>query len=363
MACIPVRAQQQMPPPAHVTVVVTGDVMFRRPGWTTFAPVRFGTMLRQGDLLNLGAGASAIIVCDGFTTAARVAGQVANAPVPCARPTPPSSWHGNGALIPTARIDIPSSSLTPGALPTWTYDDTPAFAWLAVPGADSYEVNVHGSGVDWTWNTSETTVGEPGAMPKLKEEQGYSISITPKFHDKPLPEEKELMPLFKKDFRVVSRPSSRDVDARLAAAGKLGLPAPIATFLAGRILATSGAYDKAIAMLQAIRAQLDEPALRRELGEVYSAKGSYSDAERFLIEAMQLYEKNGDVFSGAIAHEAIASVHLRSASRIESAIIHLDAALQTYRKLGDKPDAERVQAVIASLTKLKAGMPRRPRRR
>ncbi len=349
---------QPVSPKPHVVVVVTSDVTFRRLGWTQSAPVRFGTALLADDLLTFGPGASAVIVCDGFATKATIAGPGIK-PVPCgiAASQIPIDWN-HGQLIPTAHIDVPSSSFTTS---TWlrTYENKPNFAWPAVPGADSYEVAVRGHGVDWKATTTTTTVASPSILPKLEFDQAYDVSVVPMLKKKPLPGTQNGRPLFTQRFQVVSLPRNLDITAVIGALSTLGLPQTVVTFLTGRLQALSGRYDAAIVSLLGLRGQLNEPALSRELGEVYRAKGSYGDAEKLLSDAVLLYQKNGDIIGRALAEEAIANIQVKSPGRITSAIAHLRTALQTYQTLGDKPDTERVQTSLKSLDQLNTRQPRR----
>ena len=157
----------------------------------------------------------------------------------------------------------------------------------------------------------------------------------------------------------MNRPSNSDIAAATDSLKKLALLPTVVTFLTGKLFAYFGLYDEAIVTLRGLRGQLNEPALGRELGEVYTAKGSYGDAEKELTDAMLLFRRTGDFVGQALAEEAIAAIQVKSQGGIPRAIAHLRAALRTYKTLGDAPDAERVQTSLKSLETLNTRQPRR----
>src|SRR6202165_2783834 len=51
----------------NLAVFIEGQVSVKRKGWTSYAPVVFGTSLRIGDLLHLGESSRAKVVCSDLT--------------------------------------------------------------------------------------------------------------------------------------------------------------------------------------------------------------------------------------------------------------------------------------------------------
>jgi hypothetical protein len=51
----------------NLAVSIEGQVAVKRPGWTTYAPVVFGTGLRPGDLLRIDEASTVKIVCSNLT--------------------------------------------------------------------------------------------------------------------------------------------------------------------------------------------------------------------------------------------------------------------------------------------------------
>src|SRR6266704_2540429 len=51
----------------NLAVFIEGQVSVKRKGWTSYAPVVFGTSLRRGDLLRLDDSSRAKVVCSDLT--------------------------------------------------------------------------------------------------------------------------------------------------------------------------------------------------------------------------------------------------------------------------------------------------------
>lgn len=361
------------PPPQHVVVGVDGgSVSFKRPAWRQFAPVRFGTVLQEGDLLDLALNASATIVCDGFTTSAMVGGPGIK-PVPCAPGKQKPIWWGDIPLIAVSEIDLPTrKDLQSMMVLTGTTETKPSVAWLAVPGAREYRVQITGDDLDWEATTkNNTTRGMADSFPTLKEDSTYEVSVVPVLDERlsrlsresrektdagaatALAGERARMAglslLRNQRFRVVGRIEDSVLSGAAIELGKLGLPEPVTTFLKAKLFARYGSYDVALQSLQTIAGSLSASALGRAMGDVYAAKGSMAEAERAFTEAVALYAKDGDTFNRAQTDEALGAVQSKVASKRASAIARLKAALQTYDALGDTVDAARVNALLAVL--------------
>src|SRR5215469_12189165 len=58
-----VEAQARGPESVNVVVQLEGPAKVKRPGWTGYAPIVFGTGLQSGDLVSLDQGSHAKVVC------------------------------------------------------------------------------------------------------------------------------------------------------------------------------------------------------------------------------------------------------------------------------------------------------------
>lgn len=358
-------AQQAAIPPAalallpdrsrHVAVVVQGDVTFKRAGWKEHAPLRFGTVLRLGDLLTLSADASATVVCDGFATA-KIVGGPGTKPVPCPRGKSPNHIWDTYRYLPSARIEVPVSNLTASAGAT-TFDIEPELIWPAVPSADGYVISLKGPGTAWQSTikgcSTETEAAVCSAAfeslhnrPKLQLNAMYMLAITPKSDDG-----KASGLSFARAFTVLDRPADIVVQSILSSLKNLGVGPLIVSFLSGRMLASVGSHDDAISMFNALRPQLSEPALDAELAGVYREKGSDSVAEKLLESAIEAYTKNGDVVGRALAEESLGDIQIK-ASRLVSGLAHLQNARAIYEKLGDATEVKRLDESLLMLKKI-----------
>ena len=348
-------------PAAHTVVKVTGDVSFKRQGWRNFAPVRFGTILQRGDLVRFEPNASVLVVCDGFSAAITIEGPGAK-PVPCDGGTAtPVRWR-KIPVIPTAQIDVPSklelALVSPADAPTTvltkTYEQNPTFTWLSVPGADSYEVKLTGPGVTWRDRVYGNDTWGAVDPPKLTAGQNYAISIVPFLKDQPLTNAsiKAVQTLLSQKFEVLTRPADSDVSGVVQSLARLPLPPAVATFLTAQAMARFGLFDGAISSLLEIQTQLQEPALKRELGEIYVAQSSFTQASTALSEAADLYSRDGDVLGRALAVEALANIEAKNASGLNKALGDFQTARDIYDRLGDKENVSRLDELIKAHTVL-----------
>lgn len=382
------RLGQEAPPPkpSHTVVKVTGDVTFKRQEWKQFAPARFGTVLRLGDLLKFDAGASTLVVCDGFGVAITISGP-GSKPVTCPATKAPGSMWQRTPVVPTAHIDIGSSLALAATAPDYqrihkllsaehkgapkqsewlaemyglaphvTYANNPTFAWAAVPGADSYELRLHGPNLDWKNLVYTNDTFGADEVPTLEEGLNYSIGVVPMFKNKPLKTASvtAAAKLMYRTISVMRRPEAADVLAATMALAKLGLPDVVMKFLTAQVLVRSGSFDTALASLLGIQDQLKEPALLKELGEVYIARLSFPEATTSLTNAIALYEKNGDVIGRALAEEALANIDAKDASRVPQALVRYRVALETYRQLGDQFNVLRLEQMVSDYSVLQA---------
>lgn len=343
----------------HVVVSVGGTVEFRKPDWAKFAPVRFGTVLDSGDLLRFGAGASTNIVCDGFAQIASASGPGVR-PVPCAAAPPGELKFRDVPVVDTAEITLPS--LEPhGVVILHSAEaatkDNPVIQWPAVADADAWEVRLLGEGIDLRSKVARSQFHNyalaEDMTQALHKAGSYQLILQAMKNDRALRLSSPVANLFRAALTVSAKPEVQTIDAATSQLGKLGLSIPVATFLASRFRARNGFYDLAIAALIGIRDFLPEPALNRELGEVYSASGQQAEALSCLAQAAQEYEKAGDVVGQALTLEAQAKILLKDPAQVIAAQAPLKGAAAIYQQLGAKADETRLRTVLAGLENLR----------
>jgi hypothetical protein len=355
-------AQQPAPTIQHIVVKVEGgNVTFKRPAWRQFTAARFGTVLQEGDLLNLPSTGSATIVCDGFANAVAVAGPGIK-PVPCSgssAKTKPSEWN-KVPVIPTAHIDLPIQKHLALLGMARTYETKPIVNWLSIPGADEYSIEVSGENFAWTGTTTGTSITLDRALGTSAGLDLYNVSVTPMAKHKMIQVVESTARLLRDQrFAVVSRITDNVLVTTADGLEKLGLPEPVLKFLKAKLYALFGSYDVAISSLESLQGILSEPARDRTLGEIYAAKGSLAEAEGSLARAATMYEKDSDSFGRALTDEAIAGVLLKAENKRAAAVARLTAALHTYQALGDEVDATRVKTLLDGLAPLLSQSPKR----
>src|SRR6266571_4931929 len=126
----------------NLAVFIEGQVSVKRKGWTSYAPVVFGTSLRRGDLLRLDDSSRAKVVCSDLTLHDLSPGIGG---VPC-EGAQPLLRRPDGSMINATR-SWPSDGSFPMVLSprmTKLLSPHPVLRWTPVKGTTDYQVIVRG---------------------------------------------------------------------------------------------------------------------------------------------------------------------------------------------------------------------------
>lgn len=359
-------------PLVHTVIEVTGEVSFKRPHWTRFAPARFGTTLTAGDLVRVGTGASAQVVCDGFASMVTVKGPGVQS-VQCGMVgVEPTHW-GRSVLPSMASLDLthtPGIAYDPATFtavrdyfdrkatatsrkqvieelvkatgPT-TFDSTPVITWLPVPGAEGYDVSVVGPDVEAKYFARTNDTASWAESPYLTAGKLYTIRVVPQL--KGMRMAHAAGPLLHRTISVLEPPTLTAAFSLLLE--RLNVSDFVRGFLRGQMLARSKKFDDALTTLSSALASLNEPALMREIAGIHRAREDYAQAGTSYEGALKLSVMNRDIIGEALVHEELATIDARAA-RIASARAHLTAAIRIFDSLGDKFSVARLEVLRAN---------------
>lgn len=326
----------------HLIVGVQGKLRVKRVGWREYAPARFGTGLRFGDLLAPGDGAQVTIVCSDLTVASVTGGP---SPVPC-KPAPQPALVYRGSQVNTVRGSASGTFprvLTPRM--TRVLNPWPVIRWSPVAGASIYTVAVRGSGVSWrTEVQGATEVTYPEDAPVLVEGGSYKVTVSIEGHSS----DEDTAPGL--GFSLLPGDEAAALRQEIARASALNLGGQGQRLLQANLFSARGLNAEAIDQLTALAAEIQEPAVHRALGDLYLIVNLPTEAEAAYLQALRFAEQTGDVEGRALAHRALLGVYDALGDR-SSAARHGQEAQRLYKGLGDDSAVQDLTARLADLSK------------
>jgi hypothetical protein len=323
-------------------VQIDGQVKVKRPAWTVYAPVVFGTGLHAGDLLNLGETSRAKVVCSDLTLHDVPTGIGG---VPCAA-SRVVLRREDGSLINATR-GWPSDGSFPVVLSprkTKLISDHPTLRWSPVKGAKYYTVMVRGEKLYWTTVVgSATEVVYPETAPRLEAGMDYKMIV--EGNDRSSSDE----PGLGLGFSVLSPNDKKTVLLEQMQIENMGLPAGPTQFLVAHLYADHGLYAEAIERLEIISQTFKAAAVSRLLGDLYMEIGLARRAEGDYLNSLDLSQGENDDEGKMLLHKALAYIYEQVLGNREAAAVQLNATLDLARKLGDDLTASQVGTQLAKL--------------
>jgi hypothetical protein len=314
---------------ANLAVSIEGQVAVKRPGWTNYSPVVFGTSLRSGDLLRIEAASSIKIVCSDLTLREIPVG-LGGVPCESSRPVllrpdgsmvkPTRGWSNDGSF-PVVLSPRKTKLLSP----------RPLIRWTPVPGVTSYTVIVRSADLYWASPvSSDRPVRYPFSAPQLKPGQDYKVIVaTPRGRDS------SAEPGVGLGFAVLSPEETRTVLREEKQIENLGLAEGPTKFLVAHLYASHGLRAEAIEELEAISEKFKVAAVTRLLGDLYLSIGLTRQAEASYLSTVEQAKSEKDEIGQMLAHLALARIYEQVLGNKEAATEHFDAALAMANKLGD----------------------------
>lgn len=325
----------------HLVVAVQGPLSIKRVGWRSYAPARFGTVLRFGDLLQTETTAEVTIACADLTLVTMTGGPRG---LPCKQTEPPVLTY-RGTQVNPAR-SVPGDAFPQVLTPRMTrlINPHPVVRWISLPGVITYTVSVRGSGLAWHAEVAGAAMTYPDSAPALVEGVTYKVTVSCGGRTS----DEETSPGL--GFALLGSSEAAVVRGEIAKVEALALPPAAQQFLIAHIYATHQLYAEATETMSMLATTMPEPSVARYLGDLYVAVQLPREAEVAYIRALQLADQTGDVEDQALAHKALSGVYEAVGNRA-AAISEVQQALRLYQRLGDDAAVNDLQAQANGLSK------------
>jgi hypothetical protein len=324
----------------HVIAAVQGQVDVKRKGRSKYEPVRIGTSLRRGDLLRVEASSRATVVCADLTKRDVTSG-FSGVPCPASRQT--TLKLPTGLIKPLRSYESLSFPIIVSPRRTKLLDPHPRLRWTPVAGATTYKVIVRGPNLEWMAVSSKTEIVYPENAPDLKAGNDYRLIVEANGRSS----REESIPGL--GFTVLPGGEAKEVRREAQKIREMGLPDAPTRLLIAHLYASFDLNAEAIEELEKLPKTLSEPSPVRLLGDLYLAVGLNRRAEERYLYAVDLSEKANDEEGQASAHFALGRIYQEALGNKSAANMHLTAALQSYKKLGDQQKAEDIEERLEKL--------------
>jgi hypothetical protein len=335
-------SENQNAQPVNLAVFIQGQLSVKRKGWTSYAPVVFGTNLRSGDLLRLDDSSRAKIVCSDLTLREISPGIVG---VPCEE-AQPLLRRADGSLINATR-SWPGDGPYPIVLSprrTKLLSQHPVLRWTAVEGASTYLVTVRGRDLYWSSRVqSATELKYPDNAPPLVVGVDYKLIV------QTADQSSSAEPGLGLGFSIISAKEKKIVQDEEKQIESLGLPPGPTQFLIAHLYASHDLNAEAIKRLEGISDTFKVPAVARLLGDLYLNIGLLRQAETSYLSSLNLSIEAKDEEGQMLDHLALARIYEQALGNVKSANEQLDATLAIANKLGDDYTANEVGKRLAEL--------------
>jgi hypothetical protein len=320
--------------PVNLAIFAQGQVSFKRKGWSSYAPVAFGTELQLGDLVNVPDSSRVQIVCSDLSLHEIPPGIVG---VPC-RVVQPLLRKADGSVINVTRGRVYDGSFPLILSPRKTklLSSTPKLRWAPVPGATKYTVKVRGPGVAWTRTVSETEMAYPTDETSLSAGKSYKLIV--ETGDQSSTEE----PGPYLGFSILDAKDRNNVIAEQQRIERIGLPEGPTRFLVAHLFAAKGLNAEAIQMLEDTFQKFQVAAVARLLGGLYIEVGLPRQAESRYLKSIDLAKAEKNLEVEMLDHLALAQIYVRALGNRKLSNEHLVVTLDLAKSLGDDYTASQV---------------------
>jgi hypothetical protein len=340
--------------PDHIIGKIQGTVKLKRLGWTKFVPAVVGSLLKNGDTVQLDTPTSrATIFCAGASVReVETSPKTVDCPI-----NQPVVVRFKGSKVTRLR----SGSLAPDfpviVLPRMTkiIADRPLLRWLPVQGVNNYQVTLkRGTDVVWTADVSNATeVVYPATAPALTPGSSYLLIVAAGSQHSGKERMRNL------GFSLVSPEEARMIENEAAKIRSLGLPDTTTRLLLANFYSSWGIDpDKpetdqkalnyeAINLLSGPTAD-QEPAMVRLLGDLYLTIGLNGLAQEQYRKALSLSEQQEDVEGQALAQYALGRI-FKLRLNVEEAKRRLHRAKDLFQSYGDAAGIAKVENELTTL--------------
>ncbi len=325
----------------HLVAALDGTLLLRRPGWPSFVPIGFGTLLAAGDTLTLTSG-EATILCTDLSSVVLPAGAELVLELDLCVPGGVPRIGVPDGLVKALRGRNPELPFVISPRATALRDPLPLIRWNDT-GSPPYDVLVTAEGHEWrVEDVPSTSVRYDGRRP-LAQGGVYLVVVTDSAGQTSLTEQLPGL-----GFWLLAEGPAAEVAAELAQLEAAALPPPGAAYGRFWLLAGRDLRAEAAAELEAlIAAGQGGAAAPLALGDLYRRQGLTLLAERVYRQAVALAEAADDQPMLAAAEAGLGEVLYQLGDA--SAVTSLTAARDRFERLGDAARIAELDDLLADI--------------
>jgi hypothetical protein len=332
----------------NVLIAVEGTVRLTRWAWSEPQAVGLGTVLQRGDLLEIGTGSKAAVLCDDLSLWIVPAAKPQGIQAGCPSSAEPDLMRVEGQLgrtrgVPTTIPYILSPRLTN------ILTDRPLLRWHEVTGVLTYTVHVQGRNLDWTDTVANASAVEYPGQPPLKPGVPYKLVVEAaggrSSEDEGVPNlgfyllSQEEQAAIEADIYNISQTiKSHDLPetARMLS---------LAYYYTGQESNNRLLLADAITQLESLVKEVDaEPAVFLFLASLYQSAGLVSEADVTYRRALAAAKAAGNLEVQAQSKFGLAELHQSDARPEAQADVHawVEEGIAHHEQLGDLAKAEQL---------------------
>lgn len=319
-------------------------------------------VIQTGDLIMVTRPVVGTLVCDNVRTPVTLTNTPRNRPVPCRSLPPEGVLIGrNGRKIEGTTMGNTFGADFPVALAprsTKLLNGRPLLRWTSVPGVTSYKVTVRGEEGSWSTSvaagtgsqTQEILYPQPCASgqtkdcaPALKAGESYKLIVEANGRSS---EEEDLPNL---GFTLLTAAEVQRVQGASAQLRQLPLGKQLKTKMLASLYANNGLNADAIATLEGDQSALKNPEAVRLLGSLYLTIGLTRNAEALYLSLLQPGLAEQDTLSGqAVTQQTLGEIYERLGNRSEAVKYYIRAVL-IFQSLQDADSANSLRSRLTDL--------------
>lgn len=323
---------------------IKGDVRLKRSQGNSYQKANIGDLLNPADQLQLGAGASATVMCDNLTFWTVPAGKVVLISDGCGSKQPfifrPDSLR-SPSRAPNETIPYIISPRNTALL-----TNRPRLRWNAVAGTTRYQVRVQDAGLtlDWQMETSQTQIEYPG-KPPLQTNSNYSLIVETDKGDSSAEEQGTDL-----NFTLLDAHKAESVRSQVAQLKQQKLTKEVGGLALAYLYQSYNLKAEAIELLEGLMKQGNQTAaVSQLLGDLYLQVGLSQQAKSAYLQALELAKRSEDVEGQAEAQVGLGEAYSQL-NKKDEAITIFKKAQKKYIILGDQSQVQSLQKRITEVS-------------
>lgn len=328
----------------HLLVGVEGKLSRKRPGWTEYVPLSFGSTLDRDDLLRAEHDAHGLVICADLSLVHLPTGYHGGLPCP---QTQAALMRGSSPVVGARRGNAASPSIPYVISPRHTFTSSahPVLRWHPTStGVVTYTVRIRGGDLEWETEVAANELRYPTDAPRLRPNVPYRLIVQ---DDDGRSSTEERTPL-DLSFALLPTEVVEGIEAVVERVDLLGLDDQGNLLLEAEIHAKHHLRSDAIALLSQLVTMVDSPVVHQRLGDLYLEVGLCAEAREAYRVSQAAYADlrdwagEGTVLLGlAVAHEGLGDD--------ASARDNLQSAQDLFQRLGDAEGQAMVEGLMAEL--------------